>query len=134
MAAPPCSARHHIARFWGLDESISEVLNEGAAASAPADRRTPVVDGAMIGSHALAGVLPPENPEDERLPTGYPVDPNAVIAAAFKAAGLAIPESPTAGSTLSVAPGPIIAAALKAAGMTPGVPMTGDTSCHVLRT
>jgi hypothetical protein len=77
------------------------------------------------GSQALAGGLPFENPEDDRLPTGYPVDPNAVIAAAFKAAGLAVPEGPTAGSTLSVAPGPIIAAALKAAGMTPGAPDDG---------
>jgi feruloyl esterase len=120
------SSTHHIARFWGLDQSTIEVLDARAAALAPTDGRTLVVDGAMIeGSQALAGGLPFKNPEDDRLPTGYPVDPNAVIAAAFKAAGLAVPEGPTAGSTLSVAPGPIIAAALKAAGMTPGAPDDG---------
>ncbi len=48
-----------------------------------------------------------------------------MIAAAFKAAGLVVPERATAGSTLSVAPGPIIADALKAAGMIGGVPDDG---------
>jgi len=43
-----------------------------------------------------------------------------VIAAAFKAAGLPVPEIPTAppGTSPHVAPGPIIAAAFKAAGIT----------------
>jgi hypothetical protein len=43
-----------------------------------------------------------------------------VIAAAFKAAGLPVPEFPTAAAPDAkprVAPGPIIAAALKAAGL-----------------
>ena len=120
------SSAHHIARFWGLDDSTSEVLNSRALALAPTDHCSGVVDGAMIeGSDAMADVLPPEDAEDDRIPTSYPVDPNAVIAAAFKAAGLAVPEGPTAGSALSVAPGPIIAAALKAAGMTGGVPDDG---------
>jgi feruloyl esterase len=115
------SSTHHIARFWGLDESIGEMLHAGASARTATERRTLVVDGAMTkGSHSPAGALPPENPEDEGLPAGYPIDPNAVIAAAFKAAGLGIPETLTAppGSRPSVAPGPIIAAALKAAGIT----------------
>ncbi len=49
-----------------------------------------------------------------------PLDPNLAIAAAFRAAGLPVPEAPPsrAGATLRVAPGPIIAAALKAAGLT----------------
>ena len=114
------SSTHHIARFWGLDESTSEVFNAAARNRAPTDRHTVVVDGAMIeGSHALSGARPPKDPED-RLLTGYPVDPNAVIAAAFKAAGLVVPERPAAafGSSSSVAPGPFIAAALKAAGIT----------------
>jgi hypothetical protein len=57
--------------------------------------------------------------EDEQRQTPYPLDPNAVIAAAFKAAGLPVPEIPTAppGATQRVAPGPIIAAAFKAAGL-----------------
>jgi hypothetical protein len=42
-----------------------------------------------------------------------------MIAAAFKAAGLPVPEIPTAppGAAPRVAPGPIISAALKAAGL-----------------
>jgi hypothetical protein len=114
------SSTHHIAWFWGLDESTSEVFNAAARNRASTDRRSLVVDGAMIeGSHALSGALPPDDPEDDRFPASSPVDPNAVIAAAFKAAGLAFPESPAAafGSSSSVAPGPIIAAALKAAGI-----------------
>jgi hypothetical protein len=57
--------------------------------------------------------------EGEERQTRYPLDPNDVIAAAFKAAGLPVPEIPTApsGATPRVAPGPIIAAALKAAGL-----------------
>jgi hypothetical protein len=47
----------------------------------------------------------------------YPFDPNATIAAAFKAAGLPVPEIPAAqpGPTPRVLPDPIIVAALKAA-------------------
>ena len=105
------SSTHYIARFGGLDELSSEVLNADALALAPTYHRTRVVDGAMIErSHDAPDVLPHE---DDGLPMGYPINPNAVIAAAFKAAGLAIPESPTAGSRLSVAPGRIIAAALR---------------------
>ena len=46
------------------------------------------------------------------------LDPNLAIAAAFRAAGLPVPEVPTSppGATPHVAPGPIIEAALKAAG------------------
>jgi hypothetical protein len=59
--------------------------------------------------------------EGEDRQTHHALDPNEVIAAAFKAAGLAVPEIPTArpGATPHVAPGPIIAAALKAAGLIP---------------
>ena len=57
--------------------------------------------------------------EGEERQTRYPFDPNAIIAAAFKAAGLPVPEIPTVppGTPPRVAPGPIIAAALKAAGL-----------------
>jgi hypothetical protein len=75
-----------------------------------------VIAGATAeGSHSSA-----ESPlaEEERQ-TNYPLDPNAIIAAAFRAAGLPVPEVPTAplGATPHVTPGPIIAAALKAAGV-----------------
>ena len=68
------------------------------------------------GSHSSAKASLAEGEERE---TRYPFDPNAVIAAAFKAAGLPVPEIPTAppGGTPRVAPAPIIAAALKAAGL-----------------
>jgi hypothetical protein len=59
-------------------------------------------------------------PGGEEGQTRFPLDPNVVIAAAFKAAGLPVPEFPTAGAPDAkphVAPGPIIAAALKAAGL-----------------
>jgi hypothetical protein len=48
------------------------------------------------------------------------LDPNVVIAAAFKAAGLPVPEMPNApdGIATGVAPLPIIRAALRAAGLT----------------
>jgi uncharacterized membrane protein len=113
------SSTHHIARFWGLDDSTGEMLRAGVSDWAATDHRTVVADGAIIeGSLSPAYALLSENVQDEPLPAGYPVDPNAVIAAAFKAAGLVVPESPTPpGSRLSVAPGPIIAAALKAAGI-----------------
>jgi hypothetical protein len=60
--------------------------------------------------------------EGEKRQTRYPLNPNTVIAAAFKAAGLPVPELPTAppGTPSRIAPGPIIAAALKAAGLVRG--------------
>ena len=75
-----------------------------------------------IAGAAVAGPHKPAEPrlvEGEERPTCDPLDPNTVIAAAFKAAGLPVPEIHAAspGSTRRVAPGPIIAAALKAAGL-----------------
>ena len=83
----------------------------------PTDGRALVIAGAAAeGSHSLAEASLAEGEERQ---TRYPLDPNAMIAAAFKAAGLPVPEIPTApsGATPRVAPGPIIAAALKAAGL-----------------
>ena len=55
----------------------------------------------------------------EERQTHYLLDPNAIIAVAFKAAGLPVPEisSVPPDTTPHVEPGPIIAAALKAAGL-----------------
>src|SRR6516165_2020520 len=115
------SSTHHIARFWRLHESLVEMPRAAAPMSAPiqipTDGRALVIAGAAAeGSHSLAEA---SLAEDEGRETGYPLDPNVVIAAAFKAAGLPVPEIPTApsGATPRVAPGPIIAAALKAAGL-----------------
>jgi feruloyl esterase len=115
------SSTHHIARFWRLHESLVEMPRAAAPMSAPiqipADGRALVIARAATeGSHSLAEA---SLAEDEGRQTRYPLDPNVVIAAAFKAAGLPVPEIPTApsGATPRVAPGPIIAAALKAAGL-----------------
>jgi poly(hydroxyalkanoate) depolymerase family esterase len=115
------SSTHHIARFWRLHESLVEMPHAAAPVLAPiqipTDSRAFVIAGAAAeGSHSSAEA---SRAAGEERQTRYPLDPNAVIAAAFKAAGLAVPEIPTAppGATPRVAPGPIIAAALKAAGL-----------------
>jgi poly(hydroxyalkanoate) depolymerase family esterase len=115
------SSTHHIARFWRLHESLSEMSHTAAPVlgpiQIPTDRRPLVIAGAAAeGSHSSDEASFAEGEEGQ---THYPLDPNAVIAAAFKAAGLAVPEIPTAppSATPRVAPGPIIAAALKAAGL-----------------
>jgi poly(hydroxyalkanoate) depolymerase family esterase len=114
------SSTHHIARFWRLHESLVEMRRAAEPMSAPI--QVPTVSPAFViaaaaaeGSHSSAE--PPL--AEEELQTNYPLDPNTVIAAAFRAAGLPVPEVPTAplGVTPSVTPGPIIAAALKAAGL-----------------
>ncbi len=118
------SSTHHIARFWSLDDSVIDVPHAAAALSAAAQNATE--RGALVG----AGVSPEpahasfqaSSAESEARQTHYPLDPNAVIAAAFKAAGLPVPDIPAAqpGAGPHVAPGPIIAAALKAAGLARG--------------
>jgi poly(hydroxyalkanoate) depolymerase family esterase len=115
------SSTHHIARFWRLHESLVEISRPAAPVSAavqlPTDRGTLVIAGAAAeGVHSSAEA---SFAEREEWQARYPLDPNIVIAAAFKAAGLPVPEIPTAppGTSPRVAPGPIIAAALKAAGL-----------------
>ena len=115
------SSTHHIARFWRLHESLIEMPRAAAPVSAtsqiPADGGAFVIAGAAaVGAH---GSAEPPLAEGEEQQTRYPFDPNAIIAAAFKAAGLPVPEIPAAppGTPPRVAPGPIIAAALKAAGL-----------------
>jgi hypothetical protein len=118
------SSTHHIARFWRLHESVVEVVEIPRAAapvSAPiqiqADDRALMIAGAAAEGADSSGEV--SFAEGEERETRYSLDPNAVIAAAFKAAGLPVPEIPTAppGARQRIAPGPIIAAALKAAGL-----------------
>jgi poly(hydroxyalkanoate) depolymerase family esterase len=115
------SSTHHIARFWCLHESLIEMPFAATPASAaiqiPTDGRAFVIAGAAAeDSHSSVEASLAEGEERQ---TRYALDPNAVIAAAFKAAGLPVPEIPTAlsGETQRVAPGPIIAGALKATGL-----------------
>src|SRR5262249_13785481 len=117
------SSTHHIARFWSLHESLVEMPHAAVPVSAPT--QIPIDGSAFVivgpaseGSHSSAEA---SLAECEERQTRYPLDPNVVIAAAFKVAGLPVPEIPTAppGATTRVAPGPIITAALKAAGLMP---------------
>jgi poly(hydroxyalkanoate) depolymerase family esterase len=116
------SSTHHIVRFWRLDEGRTEILpREIATAPAP---RTISTDGrAVVKAGEPAGTWgkPDEAPlgRDGERHARPPLDPNLAIAAAFRAAGLPVPEVPAspAGATRRVAPGPIIEAALKAAGL-----------------
>src|SRR5205085_12083927 len=98
-------------------ESLVEMPRAVASIQIPSDGRASVIAGAAPeGSHSSAeGSLA----QGEERQTRFPLDPNAVIAAAFKAAGLPVPEVPAGppGATHPVAPGPIIAAALKSAGL-----------------
>ena len=111
------SSTHHIARWWRLHESLVEMPRSAGLVSAPIQ----IPNGG--GTFVIAGA-PPEashSSAEEDRQTHHALDPNEVIAAAFKAAGLPVPEIPTArpDATPHVAPGPIIAAALKAAGLVP---------------
>jgi hypothetical protein len=112
------SSTHHIARFWHLHDSLVEMPR--AAAPVLATIEPPTDHGALVIAGAVAeGALEASLAEGEEQQTRDPFDPNAIIAAAFKAAGLPIPKIPAAppGTPPRVAPGPIIAAALKAAGL-----------------
>ena len=115
------SSTHHIARFWRLQESLVEMPYAAAPMSAAIQIPT---DGCVFVIAEAPAKAPPSSSdaslaEVEERETCSPLDPNVVIAAAFKAAGFPVPEVPTAtpGAPPHVAPGPIIAAALKAAGL-----------------
>ena len=117
------SSTHHIARFFRLHESQVEMPRAVAPVSTtiqiPTDGGALVIAGAAAeGVHSSAEASLAKVQERQ---TRYPFDPNAIIAAAFKAAGLPVPEFPTVppGTPPRVAPGPIIAAALRAAGLLP---------------
>jgi poly(hydroxyalkanoate) depolymerase family esterase len=121
------SSTDHIARFWRLDEFLVESPRAVEPVSAhnqvPVDRRAFVTAGTTVeGSRSSPETWLGESdalPEGKERQMRYPIDPNATIAAAFKAARLPVPEIPAAqpGATPHVLPDPIIVAALKAAGL-----------------
>jgi hypothetical protein len=113
------SSTHHIARFWHLHDSLNEMPQTDAPAFAALQSRAPIAGQAVAASASSADAYVPENTQGEEWQPRYPLDPNAVIAAAFKAAGLAVPENPKARPEKAprVAAGPIIAAAFKIAGL-----------------
>jgi hypothetical protein len=103
-----------------LHESLVEMprpdWTTSAAIQIPTEGPTFAAAGAgTIDAEAFAGATHAKEHDSQAR---NPLDPNSVIAAAFRAAGLPVPEVPTAPSgTPHVASGPIIAAALKAARM-----------------
>ena len=111
------SSTHHIARFWRLHESLVQKPRDARPMSTSiqisTDGRASIIAGATSQGSAELPLAEEERQACHRL------DPNTVIAAAFGAAGLPVPEVPTPplGATPRVRPGPIIAAALKAAGL-----------------
>ena len=113
------SPTHHIARYWRLHGSRLDLPLPRRRCQQPFRSRlttAALLSLAAEGAHSSAKA---SSAEGEERQTRYLPDPNAIIAAAFKAAGLPVPEIPTAppGTPPRVAPGPIIAAALKAAGL-----------------
>ena len=115
------SSTHHIAGFWRLGEGPAEMPRASAVVSEPrpirAEGRAVVAAGEAAGGWSDPDE-PSFDPEQDARRRAH--DPNHVIAAAFKAAGLPVPNIPSGppGAATHVAPGPIIEAALKAAGLT----------------
>ena len=113
------SSTHHIANFWHLSEDSEAMARGTAAVAAPApirsNSRTVVAAGKALltVSHSEAAPFAPDA-DTTRL-----LDPNDVIANAFRAAGLPIPElaNMPPGVASPVDTGAIIKAALKAAGV-----------------
>jgi poly(hydroxyalkanoate) depolymerase family esterase len=116
------SAAHHIASFWQLGEGLSETSRVSTTAAQSHALQTNghavAVAGKTGGDWSNLGETSNGRSAGQDVPAL--LDPNQVIAAAFKAAGLPAPELPktAAGATPQVAPFPIIRAALKAAGLT----------------
>jgi poly(hydroxyalkanoate) depolymerase family esterase len=103
------SSTAHIALFWDLTcepKSLAQRATPGRTYPAASH------SAALVPIHAAADDVPPQ--KDDAPWVRHAADPSAVIAAAFKAAGLPAPES--AGSERIDSDG-IIAAALKAAGL-----------------
>src|SRR5262245_2123572 len=99
------SSTARIARFWGLDTA--------AAGKRRAQMQSIAAEPALPPCPALAEPLRPQN-DDSAHGGSWAADPSGVIEAAFKAAGLPLPER-TGGRIID--PSGIISAALKAAGL-----------------
>jgi poly(hydroxyalkanoate) depolymerase family esterase len=114
------SSTHHIASFWRLSEDSAAMPRTTAvvlAAPAPiwSNASTDVAAGA-----ALFGASDSDAPSFATdVDTTRRLDPNHVIAKAFRAAGLSVPElaDMPPGTASHVDPAAIIKAALKAAGL-----------------
>lgn len=112
------SSTHHIASFWRLSEDSAAMPRTAEAEAAPA----PIWSDAravVAAREALLRVSASEAPSFATdADTTRRLDPNDVIATAFRAAGLPVPKlaiTPS-GAASHADPGAIIKAALKAAG------------------
>lgn len=107
------SSTRHIANFWRLGEDIVEMTRAPMTACEPPQIR-PETHIVVTARDAANSLRAPELQQDLR---GRFLDPNDVIAAAFKSAGLPAPKlgSGAPGTARWVAPGPIIEAALRRA-------------------
>jgi poly(hydroxyalkanoate) depolymerase family esterase len=108
------SSTYHIARFFGLAD---EMRAKDERAEAWSRQSASEIEVPTIASRDYWGS---GNDHEENAPAGtaLPVDPSAVIAAAFKAAGLPVPEvDGRAHGKTHPDPRSIIEAALKAAGL-----------------
>jgi poly(hydroxyalkanoate) depolymerase family esterase len=112
------SSTSQIVRFWGLDTAEARERQSATRAGTSRMYSAPSLPAAPARDHAPADDVPPHNDDGPR-DGHWALDPNAVIAAAFKAAGLPAPKKTgRPGSSRMIDPGGIIAAALKAAGLT----------------
>ena len=102
-----------IARFWGLDTAAAR---KRSAQMQPEVGRVPIQPNLHPAlAHAAASAEPLRAQNDDSAPSGGLIgDPGTVIEAAFKAAGLPVPER-TGGRMID--PAAIISSALKAAGL-----------------
>lgn len=110
------SSTSQIAQFWGLDGA--EVRQRQSPSQAA---KTQLPAAAKLPALPARDKAPPDMPlnDDDGPRDRQPAfDPNTVIAAAFKAAGLPAAEKAGPARARMIEPGGIIAAALKAAGLT----------------
>jgi hypothetical protein len=118
------SSTHHLARLWGLaDEPASALAPAASAASKGVKRRTDLIYAlSPQGTNLAPELARSAAPTVVLVPARAPPDPNAVIAAAFEAAGLPPPNlsDRSSGPVGRIGPGPIIEAALTAAGLIKG--------------
>jgi hypothetical protein len=106
------SATNRILRFWGLASEIDELADAADIQSSDVPRATALQVSSATGRSSDA-----EQDASAAQTMGSTFNPNEVIAAAFKAAGLATPDSRAGSAAAKVDPAAIIAAALKAAGL-----------------
>ena len=116
LEAGLCSTSQ-IARFWGLDTAEAREWRSATRSGAGRKSSAPSLPALPAGDYAPADDMPLHKDAGSRDKHSA-LDPNAVIAAAFKAAGLPAPEETGQPGSRRVDPGGIIAAALKAAGLT----------------